>query len=155
MSDSFGSQGAGLMERGGAPLVDQPRTHVLIVDDAAAARCLFASYCDLFDFTCALARSAPEAAAALRRERFDVVLMNVHMEDGGLADLAALRTLPRPVPPMIGLTALGRGDEAQRWLASGLADVLAKPVTAARLYAALTSAVVDEPGEARSWAPAG
>ena len=45
---------------------------------------------------------------------------------------------------MIGLTAIGRDDEAQRWLGAGLAGVLAKPITAARLYAAL-STVVDRP----------
>jgi len=153
MSECFGIRDAALPERA-APLADQPRTHVLIVDDDSTGRCLCISYCDLFDFTCAVARSAPEAAAALRRERFDAVLMNVHMEDGGPADLAALRALD-PTAPIIGLTALGRSDEAQRWLAAGMADVLAKPVTAAKLYAALTAAVADEPEQPRSWAPAG
>ena len=155
MSESFGRHGAVLVERRSAPLVDQPRTHVLIVDDDRAARRLCAGYCDLFDFTCALARSAPEAAAALRRERFDAVLMNVHMEDSGAADLVALRALARPAPPIVGLTAIGREDEAQRWLAVGLADVLAKPVTAAKLFAALTAAVLEaRPTHPRSWAPA-
>lgn len=153
MSECFGIQDAALREHA-APLADQPRTHVLIVDDDRAARRLCASYCDLFDFTFALARSAPEAAAALRRQRFDAVLMNVHMEDGGPADLAALRSLD-PAAPMIGFTALGRGDEAQRWLAAGMAVVLAKPVTAAKLYAAVTAAVAEETDQARSWAPAG
>jgi CheY-like chemotaxis protein len=152
MSECFGIRDAASLERA-APLADQPRTHVLIVDDDRAGRCLCISYCDLFDFTFSVASSAPEAAAALRRERFDAVLMNVHMEDGGPADLAALRALD-PTAPMIGVTALGRGDEAQRWLAAGMAEVLAKPVTAAKLYAALTAVVVDEPEQPRSWAPA-
>lgn len=56
---------------------------------------------------------------------------------------------------MIGLTAVGRHDEAQRWLGAGLAGVLAKPITAAKLYAALSTAVEREPDDSRSWAPAG
>jgi CheY-like chemotaxis protein len=154
MSESCGRHDTTPMEPGRAPLVDQPRTRVLIVEDEAAARRLVSSYCDLFDFTCATARSAPEAAAALRRERFDAVLINVHMDDAGPADVTALRALPGPQPPMIGLTAIGRGHEAQRWLSAGLAGVLAKPVTAAMLFAALTSAVVAAPAGGRSWAPA-
>ena len=137
MSERYAEQGAALMESRPAPFADQPRIRVLIVDDETAARRLCAGYCDLFDFTCAIARSAPEAAAALRREAFDVVLINVHMDDGGVADLAALRALPGRAPPMIGLTAIGRDDEAQRWLAAGLTGILPKPITAARLYAAL------------------
>jgi CheY-like chemotaxis protein len=152
MSQSFWIQDAVPAQRGAAPLADLPRTRVLIVDDETAGRRLCASYCDLFDFNWAVARSAPEAAAALRRERFDVVVMNVHMDDGGPADLAALRALD-PGRPMIGLTALGRRDEAQRWLAAGLTGVLAKPVTAAKLFAALNAAVAAPDDRSRSWAP--
>jgi CheY-like chemotaxis protein len=153
MSQSFVMQGADRAACRGAARVDPSRTRVLIVDDDTAARRLCASYCDLFDLNCAVARSAPEAAATLRRERFDVVVMNVHMDDGGPADLAALRALD-PGRPLIGLTALGRRDEAQRWLAAGLTDVVAKPVTAAKLFAALSAVVAAPADQSRSWAPA-
>jgi hypothetical protein len=39
-------------------------------------------------------------------------------------------------------------------LGAGLAGVLTKPITAARLYAALSTVADGQPGDARSWAPA-
>ena len=134
------------------------RSHVLIVDDHAPSRRLCAGYCDLFDHTSEMAGGVMEALAALRRERFHVVVMNVHMaESGALETLRAIRALPGPAAetPVIGLTAIGRHDEAQRWLGAGLAGVLAKPITAARLYAALSMVADNQPASSRSWAPAG
>jgi CheY-like chemotaxis protein len=147
MTDGY--EATGLPAGRSATFATEPRTRVLIVDDDRAARRLCAGYCDLFDFTCAVAPSAAEAHAALGREHFDVVVMNVHMDDDGLD---AVRALPRL--PVIGLTSLGRADEAQRWLAAGLSGVLAKPITAAKLFAALTAATTPDTDLSRSWAPA-
>ena len=133
------------------------RSHVLIVDDHPPSRRLCAGYCDLFDHTSEMVGGGAEALAALRRERFHVVVMNVHMaEAGALETLRAIRALPAPAgeTPVIGLAAVGRGEEAQRWLGAGLAGVLTKPITAARLYAALTMVADGQPAAARSWAPA-
>jgi CheY-like chemotaxis protein len=142
------------------PSADRPvrgRHHVLIVDDHPLSRELCAGYVDLFDHTSETVGGGAEAVEALRRGPFGVVVMNVHMDASpALETLSAIRALPHPAgeTPIIGLTAVGRGDEAQRWLAAGLAAVLAKPITAARLYEALGTAL-DEPGDtARSWAPA-
>lgn len=136
--------------------VEPTRSHILIVDDHAPSRRICAGYCDLFDHTSEIVAGGAEALEALRRERFHVVVMNVHMaEAGGLDTLRAIRALPAPAgeTPVIGLTAVGRDDEAQRWLGAGLAGVLAKPITAAKLYAALSTAVEHLSDDARSWAP--
>jgi CheY-like chemotaxis protein len=154
MSERLRSPESQPTARGGAEPV---RAHVLIVDDHAPSRRLCAGYCDLFDHTSEMVAAGAEALAALRRERFHVVVMNVHMaEAGALEMLRAIRALPGPAgeTPVIGLTAVGRGEEAQRWLGAGLAGVLAKPVTAARLYAALSMVAENQPTAARSWAPA-
>ena len=137
-------------------VADPVRSHVLIVDDHAHSRRICAGYCDLFDHTSEMVAGGAEALEALSRERFHVVVMNVHMaEAGGLETLQAIRALPAPAgeTPVIGLTAVGRHDEAQRWLGAGLADVLAKPITAAKLFAALNTAVERQADDARSWAP--
>jgi CheY-like chemotaxis protein len=139
------------------PAAEPVRSHVLIVDDHGPSRRLCAGYCDLFDHTSEMAHGGAEALEALRRQRFHVVLMNVHMAGAGaLETLRAIRALPGPAreTPVIGLTAVGRHEEAQRWLGAGLADVLAKPITAARLYAALSLVADAGRGEARSWSPA-
>jgi two-component system, sensor histidine kinase len=135
---------------------DPIRSHVLIVDDHAPSRRICAGYCDLFDHTSEMVAGGAEALEALRREHFHVVVMNVHMAGAaGLETLRAIRALPAPAgeTPVIGLTAVGRHDEAQRWLGAGLAGVLAKPITAAKLFAALNTAVERPPNDARSWAP--
>jgi CheY-like chemotaxis protein len=132
------------------------RNHVLIVDDHAGSRALCAGYLDLFDHTSEAVGDVAEALEALRRGPFGAVVMNLHMtpDEDALEALGAIRTLPGPAAetPIIGLTAVGRGDEAQRWLAAGLAAVLAKPITAAGLFAALDVALTGE-DDARSWAP--
>jgi CheY-like chemotaxis protein len=130
---------------------------VLIVDDQASSRLICAGYCDLFDHTSETVKSATEAVAAMKRTHFDVVVMSVHMPDmSGFEALGAIRKLPSPAAqtPIIGLAAATRADEAQRWLAAGVCGLLAKPVTAARLFAAIKSVIDAPPPCARSWAPA-
>jgi CheY-like chemotaxis protein len=131
------------------------KPNVLIVDDEPATRRICAGYCDLFDHASFAVRSAGEAVAALRRERFDIVVLSVHMA-GALDAVRAIRALPPPAAeaPIIGLTAIGKGEEAQRWMAAGLAAVVAKPITARRLFQALTAAAEGGAAADRSWAPA-
>jgi CheY-like chemotaxis protein len=131
------------------------RPHVLIIDDDEAGRDVCAGYLDLFDCTSHTVASGAEAVAALRREAFSLVLLNVHMEGcGALETLRAMRALPdgQGEAPVIGLMGVGRGDEAQRWLGAGLTGAIAKPITAARLHAALASASDGETSCERSWA---
>ena len=134
---------------------DAGKPRVLIVDDDGATRRICADYCDLFDHPSEAVRNAHDAVDALRRERFDVVVISVAMRDT-LEALRAIRALPAPrcEAPIIGLTPIGKGEETQRWMAAGLAAVLSKPVTARRLFGALTSVMSGDPGGARSWAPA-
>lgn len=134
---------------------DSVKPNVLIVDDEPASRSICADYCDLFDHASYAVRSSGEAVAALRRERFDVVVLSVHMA-GALDAVRAVRSLSPPAAqaPIIGLTDVGKGDEAQRWMAAGLAAVLPKPITARRLFQALSAATDSGGPGARSWAPA-
>ena len=136
----------------------EPRAHVLIVDDDRDARTVCASYCDLFDHASQSVSTLGEATPALRGGVFDVVVAGLDMTgSSGLELVRTIRTLPRPIGaiPIIGLAGLGRADEAQRWLAAGCFAVVAKPVTAARLFAALSEATRSPIPERRSWAPAG
>jgi signal transduction histidine kinase/CheY-like chemotaxis protein/HPt (histidine-containing phosphotransfer) domain-containing protein len=79
---------------------------------------------------------------ALRRDRFDVVLMDCHMPElDGYQTTRSFREWEarhqRPRTPVIALTANAmRGDE-QKCLASGMDAYLAKPFTLAQLAAAL------------------
>ena len=143
-----------LPDRDAAP--EPPRTRVLIIDDHDVSRRVCAGYCDLFDHAAETASSGEEAVAAVRRGGFDVVVLNVHMPKmDGLKALQAIRDLPAPVgmTPIIALAAPDRDDEAQRWLAAGVSGLVAKPVTASRLFAAIRSVLEPPEAGARSWAP--
>ena len=147
-----------------AAVFAQRRAHVLILDDHAPSREICAGYCDLFDHTSESVGAAHEAVRALRRAAFGVMLMSVHARTWDAREvIPAIRALPGTAgrTPIIGLTAVGRGHEAHRWLAAGAAAVLPKPITAARLFAALSETLSDALAEAapgadepRSWAPA-
>jgi CheY-like chemotaxis protein len=140
-----------------AATVAGPRAHVLILDDHGPSREICAGYCDLFDHTSESVGIAREAVSALRRQAFGVVVLNVHAAAWNALDvIPTIRALPGPAgrTPIIGLTAMDRGHEAQRWLGAGLAAVLPKPVTAAQLFAALGAALDGGEREPRSWAPA-
>jgi CheY-like chemotaxis protein len=141
-----------------APIVQPARTRVLIVDDDRPSRVVCANYCDLFDHGSHGVRTIGEALSALRRECYDLVVLSLHMGGiGGMTAMRAIRALPSPAgsAPLIGLTGLGRGEEAQRWRAAGFAAVVGKPVTASRFHAALRTARLENSVGRRSWAPAG
>jgi CheY-like chemotaxis protein len=127
-----------------------PRTHVLIIDDDGPSRALCADYCDLFDHTSEGAASAAEAVAALGRAPFGVVLLNLQMKTAPVT-VQAIRVLPgrAGLTPIIGLA----GADQAGWRFRGLAAVLAKPVTAAQLFAALGATLASVADEPRSWAP--
>lgn len=156
MNEEFQRDAARRLAAADASAAISGRAHVLILDDHAPSRHICAGYCDLFDHTSESVGVAREAVAALRRARFGAVVLNVHADGWDALELIpAIRALPGPAgrTPIIGLTGVGRDAEAQRWLAAGLAAVLPKPVTAARLFAALGAALDDGDPEPRSWAP--
>jgi hypothetical protein len=93
-----------------------------------------------------VAASGREALAALDRQPFDVVLMDVQMPDGdGFETTAAIRAgeVARHTRlPIVALTA--QREDRTRCLASGMDDYLAKPVMPSELAEALERAVATD-----------
>jgi CheY-like chemotaxis protein len=81
------------------------------------------------------------ALAAVARERFDLVLMDVQMpEMDGVAATAAIRAaeaLGGGRVPIVAMTAHAMDGDRQRCLDAGMDGYLTKPVRSADLYAAL------------------
>lgn len=112
---------------------------VLVVDDEALARARLGTL--LGDCTAPAAVLAAEAAHAvqamehLRRSRFDVVLLDIHMPGAdGLALAQAIKALPHP-PPLVFVTA--HAEHAVQAFELEAVDYLTKPVRLERLQAAL------------------
>ena len=82
-----------------------------------------------------------QTLAALAREAFDLVLMDVQMPElDGFETTAAIRERERGTPrrvPIVALTAHAMKGDAERCLAAGMDAYLAKPLQAAELVAVL------------------
>ena len=112
---------------------------VLIVDDEALARSRLRTL--LGDCKSPViqldgeAGNAPQAMEWLRRQRFDVVLLDIHMPGAdGLALADTIRKLPEP-PAIVFITA--HAEHALQAFELEATDYLTKPVRLERLQAAL------------------
>ena len=161
-SDFFFHLPLGLADDGPAarPQATDPpsRGRVLVVDDSAAAREIFADLLDGLGYRHASASSAAAALAELRRasvdDRYDSVLIDWRMPGVDGFELAArirADAALAPSPRLVLVTAYGADALAQRARREGFEAWLAKPVGAPALLAALGAA--DRPAAAAA-APA-
>jgi two-component system sensor histidine kinase/response regulator len=88
-----------------------------------------------------LARNGYEALAALERERFDLVFMDVQMpEMNGLEAAAAIRKKEKSTDkhlPIVAMTASAMQGDRERCLAAGMDEYVSKPVPEKELMAAI------------------
>lgn len=116
-----------------------PMLQVLVVDDEALARArlrtLLAGCREPAATVAAEAGNAAQAMELLRRQRFDLVLLDVRMPGAdGLALAQAMRQLAEP-PPVVFVTA--HAQHAVEAFEVEAADYLTKPVRLERLQQAL------------------
>ena len=128
---------------------------ILAVDDNAMNREFLHSALNPLTRRLVLARNGREAVEHCRRERFDLVLMDLHMPD--MDGVTAWQNICKEAggsPPtrIIALTADCREKEQVRLLNAGFDGFLTKPVTLARLTEAIDRIVsgrggIDQPTE--------
>jgi two-component system sensor histidine kinase/response regulator len=84
-----------------------------------------------------LASNGRQALAAIERENFDVVLMDVQMpEMDGFEATAAIRAQERDTGkrlPILAMTAHAMAGDRERCLAAGMDGYIAKPISASAL----------------------
>lgn len=103
---------------------------VLLIEDSAAMRSLVGSMIAVLDgFSVREARSGSEALSLLSRERFDLIVTDIHMPD--LSGLELIRIIRqscdhKDTPLFIISTEAGVRDR-ERGLALGANEYLAKP----------------------------
>jgi CheY-like chemotaxis protein len=128
--------------------------NVLVVDDHEINRRLCAAYCDLLNFSCELAASGAEAIEAMQRSHFDLVLMDIQMPGmSGVEAACIIRAMAGPAGrvPIIAVTSDADPQDRQIYHASGMDDVVAKPISVGRLFRAISDALGLSQGEPRSW----
>jgi CheY-like chemotaxis protein len=123
------------------PVVAVPRDtrslRVLLAEDNLVNQRLAVRLLEKAGHTATVADNGKQALAALERERFDLVLMDVEMpEMGGLEATAAVRAREKITGrhvPIIAMTAHAMTGDRDRCLAAGMDGYVAKPVQAQEL----------------------
>ena len=126
------------------PLLEARRMRVLVVDDHPANRDLLRIMLQAVDCETAEACDGREAVEAVRTGDFDLVLMDIRMPVmDGVAATRAIRALEGPAAgtAILAVTAEAMPEDVARCLSAGMDAHVAKPVTQARLYAAMDQAM--------------
>jgi len=117
---------------------------ILVADDNATNRLVASTLCDLIGCRCHAVEDGAAAVTAAAQGGFDLILMDIKMPRlDGLAAMRQIRALPGPVSqtPIIALTANADPQDAARYRAAGMDAVVAKPIRAEALYAAIQAAM--------------
>lgn len=113
---------------------------ILIVDDDGLMRALLSETLEEAGFSCVTAEDAMEAASALERGRFSLLLSDVDMPDlSGLSLARAVREW-RPGLPVILMSGTG-GSRVEEAFRSGAREFLEKPFSMGRAVAAVRTAL--------------
>lgn len=126
------------------PLAEAPRllpgragARILVVDDNAVNREIAAELVRQMGLEVTALGDGPAALAALARERFDLLLLDLTMPGmDGYAVARAVRAMPAYAAlPIIAVTANARAEDRERVLAAGMEAHLGKPFEPAELWA--------------------
>jgi len=123
----------------------RPRLRVLLAEDNAINRQLAVQLLTKRGHTVATAANGREVLAALQKESYDAVLMDVQMpEMDGVTATHLIREGERGTVrhlPIIAMTAHAMKGDREKCLEAGMDDYIAKPIMPTELYDALESVV--------------
>lgn len=125
---------------------DRTRLSILVVEDNAVNQKLASRLLEKRGHTVTIASNGREALAAVERERFDVLFMDVQMpEMDGFEATAAIRARESGTAqhvPIVAMTAHAMHGDKERCLAAGMDDYLAKPIRVNELVEVLNNIAV-------------
>jgi PAS domain S-box-containing protein len=126
---------------GAPPRGDGRGLRVLVAEDNAVNQQVAVGMLERAGHTAVVAGNGREALARLEHEPFDLVLMDVQMPElDGLETTTAIRQRERATGahvPIVAVTAHALKGDAERCLAAGMDDYLAKPLQPRELRAAI------------------
>lgn len=113
-------------------LREASRTRLLLVEDNPVNQKVVARMLQKMGYACDLAQNGREAVDALAQHAYDLVFMDCQMPVmDGFEATAQIRTRENPGNhvPIIAMTAMAMKGDAERCLAAGMDDYLAKPIS--------------------------
>lgn len=106
---------------------------VLVAEDNRTNQMVAAGMLAMNGCACEFAANGKEAVDAVRRGQFDLILMDCSMpEMDGYEATAHIRSIEEPLgrrTPIVAMTANTQQGDAEKCLAAGMDDYLAKPIT--------------------------
>lgn len=134
-----------------------PPLKVLLAEDSPTNQKLAVGLLSRWGHTVRVANNGREAVDMVKRESFDVVLMDVQMPDmDGLEATAEIRGLEDPSRrevPIIAMTAHALKGDRENFLATGMDGYVSKPIRQKRLYEELERALKHPKNKSRLEAP--
>jgi CheY-like chemotaxis protein len=137
--EESGTEGTGARKSGlSGPL----SAHVLIVDDNETNCRLLSALLESFGISADVARSGEQAIGLVQKERYDAVLLDLHMPGmSGLETAVELRALGEAgAVPLIAVTAALESVGDKRLREAGFETILTKPLSPAALFEAMENA---------------
>jgi CheY-like chemotaxis protein len=134
---------SGVAAPGAEVAAEGSRGRVLVAEDNPINRLVAVGLLQSLGYEVQTAEDGRQAVEAVGRERYDLVLMDLHMPElDGFAATTEIRRAEEEQGggrrlPIVALTADALAGDAERSLAAGLDDHLAKPITRERLAAVL------------------
>ena len=125
--------------------------HILVAEDNAMNQAVARAILEAVGCELEVANDGVEALEMLRRARFDLVLMDIHMPRmGGIEALAHIRAgeAGEPRLPVIALTGDAMPGQDERLLALGFDAVQPKPVQPMALIGAIAAVCASDAGQA-------
>jgi PAS domain S-box-containing protein len=125
------------------------RLHILLAEDNLVNQKLALRVLEKVGHTVVLVENGRAALAALEKERFDLVLMDIQMPVmGGLEATAAIREKEKSTAthlPIIAMTANAMQGDREQCLRAGMDDYVSKPVNIRALTTVLSKFQTSEP----------
>ena len=90
------------------------KKHLFLIDDEAAIRDLLTAWFGANDFLVTAVGSAAEAIKAAQRGPFDLIIADLHLEDGSSLEMIARLKATLPATPVILLTGMPLDSDAIR-----------------------------------------
>ena len=119
-----------------AGLPAEPRRRVLVADDEPHIGRIIKMKLEHGPFAVTLVYDGREAADAVEREAYDLVLLDLMMPElSGLDVLDVIRSVHGPSLPAVVLTAAGQDEQQRSAMARGATAFLTKPFSPKKLYA--------------------